>query len=62
MSQNCIVIGCLSKIGQDQHLKLSPQSHILYLEVVFDKKHSKPLQANIHGRNSLSPPSHSFFI
>ena len=34
-----LLIGCLAKIGQDQHLKLSPQSHILFLEVFFDKKH-----------------------
>ena len=34
-----LLIGCLAKIGQDQHSKLSPQSHILFLEVFFDKKH-----------------------
>ena len=42
MSQNYILIGCLAKTGQDQHLKFSPQSYILILKVFFDKKHSKP--------------------
>ena len=30
------------KIGPDQHLKLSPQSHILFHKVLFEKEHSKP--------------------
>ena len=37
------LIGYLAKIDQDEHLKLSPQSHILFQNVFFDKKHSKPL-------------------
>ena len=32
------IIGCLDGADQDQHLKLSPQNHILF----FDKKQSKP--------------------
>ena len=53
----------MAKTGKDQDLKLSPQSHILFLKAFFDKKHGKhPLsRANIHGRNSLSPARHSFF-
>ena len=31
------------------------------LKVFFDKKHSKPSQTNIYGKNSLSLPRHSFF-
>ena len=63
MSQNQTLIGCLAKTGQEQHLKLSLQSHILFLKVFFDKKHSKPLpQANIHGRKSLSPPRAPIFF
>ena len=31
----------MAKIGQDQHLKLSPKSLILFYKVFFDKKHSK---------------------
>ena len=29
MSQNYTLIGCLANTGQDQHLKLSPQRHVL---------------------------------
>ena len=29
MPQNQTLIGCLDKVGQDEHLKLSPQNHIL---------------------------------
>ena len=36
------MIGCLAKTGQDQHLKLSPQSHILFYKVFLDKEHSEP--------------------
>ena len=35
MSQNCTLIGCLAKTGQDQQLKLRPQSHILFSEVIW---------------------------
>lgn len=33
MSQNWTLIGCLDKTGQDQHLKLSLQSHIAFYKV-----------------------------
>ena len=42
MSQKEIFIGCLPKAGQDQHLKLSLQSHISFYKLLFDKEHSKP--------------------
>ena len=35
------LITCLAKTGQDQHLKLSPQCHILFYKVFFDKKYGK---------------------
>ena len=45
MSQNQTLTDCLAKTGQDQHLKLRTQSHILSLKVFFfDKKNSKPLR------------------
>ena len=37
-----ILIGCFAKIGQDQHLKLGLQCHILFYKVFFNKGHSKP--------------------
>ena len=45
----------LAKTGQDQHLKFSPQSHILFLKVYFLTRSIVSPQANIHGKNSLSP-------
>ena len=33
--QNYTLIGCLAETGQDQHLKLSPQSYILFWKVFF---------------------------
>ena len=56
------LIRCLAKTGQDQHLKLSPQCHILFYKVIFDKKHSKPTQVNIFGSNSLIPPGINIFF
>ena len=32
----------ITKTGQDQHLNLNPQSHILFSQVLFEKKNSKP--------------------
>ena len=32
---------CLGETGQDQHLKESPQHHILFYKVFHDKKHCK---------------------
>ena len=32
----------MAKTGQDQNLKLSLQTDILFLKVFFDKKHSEP--------------------
>ena len=58
MSQNSKTIARLSKTCQDQHLKMSQQSHILFYEVLFEKEHSKPPlppKANICARNCLSP-------
>ena len=52
----------LANTVQDQQWKLSPQSHILFLKVFFDKKHSKPHRQIIHCRNYLRPPRHSFFF
>ena len=34
-------MGCLAKTSLDQHLKLSPESHILFVKVFFDKKYNK---------------------
>ena len=63
MLQNETLIVYFAKTGQVQQLKLSPQSHTLLLKVFFDKKHSKPRQTNICGRNPLSSPgTHSFLI
>ena len=46
--------------------KFSPQNHISFYKVFFDKKHSKPpsppLQANICDSNSLRPTRHSFLF
>ena len=55
--------GCLAKTGLDQHLKLScqTQSHILFLKVFFEKKHSKCPQTNILGRNSFKSPQALIF-
>ena len=41
MPQNQTLIGCLDKVGQDQHLKLSPQNHSLK-RLSWYKEHSKP--------------------
>ena len=49
----------LNKTGQDQHLKLSPQSHLLFYIVFFDKKRTP--EVNICGCNSLSPLRFAFF-
>ena len=54
MWQNQAFIGCLAKIGQDQHLKLSSQGHILFYKVLFDKEHKL-------FRSPFPSPSHSFF-
>lgn len=54
------LVGCWSKTGQNRHLKLSPQRHILFYKFIFDKKESKPPKANISGRNYLSLSRHSF--
>ena len=51
----------MTQTGQDQHLKLSPQSYVLFSKVFFDKKYSKLSHANIHGRNSLNVFRKSFF-
>ena len=61
MSQNQTFIDCLGKTGQDQHLKLSPWSRILFYEAFFDKDDCKPPKVNICGRNSSSPLRHPFF-
>ena len=51
----------MAKANQDQHMKLSPQSHILLLKFFFDKKHSNsPRQ--ISDKNSLSPPQDTHFF
>ena len=46
--------------------KFSPQNHISFYKVFFDKKHSKPpslpLQANNCDSNSLRPTRHSFLF
>ena len=46
--------------------RFSPQNHISFYKVFFDKKHSKPpsppLQANICESNSLRPTRHSFLF
>ena len=50
------------KHAKINHSKLSLQSQILFYKVFFDKKRTKPSpQASVCGRNSLSPPRHSFF-
>ena len=55
------MIDCLASKVQDQHSKLSPQSHTLLYEVFFDKEHShskSPRQIFV----AWSPPrKHSFF-
>ena len=42
MSQNEILIGCLAKTGQDQYLKLSPQSYILFSKVFLTRNIVRP--------------------
>ena len=63
MSQNKTLISCLAKKGQDQHFKLTHQSHILFYKVLFDKEHlSPPPKANICDKNSLCTPGTLFFL
>ena len=50
----------MAKTDQDQHLKLSPQTHIIFLKVFLSRNIVSPPQAKIHGRNSLSFPRHLF--
>ena len=47
---------------QDLRFELSPQSHILFYNVYFDKGNSKPTLANVCYRNSLSHPRHLCFF
>ena len=42
VSQNWKLIGTFIRTVQFQHLKLRPQSYILFCKVFFDKEHSKP--------------------
>ena len=62
MSQNQTLIDCLAKTGQDQYLKLSPQKACFIFKNIFLTRNivSSP-QANIRGRNSVSPSRHSVF-
>ena len=49
-------MGCLTKTGQDQHLKLTPQIHILFYKIFFDKTRSKPFHANLCDSNPAEVP------
>ena len=50
------------KIGRDQHLKLSPQSHISFYKVLFEKEHSKPpLGKDLWQELFMSPVALIFF-
>ena len=49
-------MGCLTKTGQDQRLKLTPQIHILFYKIFFDKTRSKPFHANLCGSNPVEVP------
>ena len=61
MSQNYTFIGCLAKVGLDQHLKLSPQSHILFYKVFFDKEDCKPpKQISVAGTFQFPSGTHFF--
>ena len=41
-------------------LKFSPENHISFYKVFFDRKHSKLPLTNICGRDSLRPPTGTF--
>ena len=51
----------MAKTGQDQHLELSPESHILFYKVFFDKDYSNPpKEISLAGNLKVSPGSHFF--
>ena len=57
------MIDYLTKTGQFQHFKLSPQNHYFFYKVFFmtgTKVRPQP-QPDIYGRNFLIPPTYSFF-
>ena len=48
-------IGCLTKTGQNQHLKLSPQSYTLFYKALIDKEHGKPPTSKARQTRQRSP-------
>ena len=57
MPQNYILIGCLPKTGQDE----PSEPNFVFRSFLARNIVTHPPQENIHGRNSLSHPRHSFF-
>ena len=60
MSQNEILIGCLAKTGQDQYLKLSPQSYILFSKVFLTRNIVRP-PGKYKWQGLFMSPRHSVF-
>ena len=54
------LIDFLAETDQDQHLKLKPQSHILFWKVFFDKNTVSPLGKYLWQEYFVSP-KHSYF-